>query len=116
MEVGEIMRRMATNPLLDGITLSGGDPFEQAEVFAVLAESAHERGYDVVTYTGWRYEEIWARAEPGWRRLLEATDVLVDGRFEAALKSDLLPFRGSSNQRMIDLRQSLNPLAQGSRT
>ncbi|MDR2176122.1 MAG: anaerobic ribonucleoside-triphosphate reductase activating protein [Synergistaceae bacterium] len=103
----EIMRRMAANPLLDGITLSGGDPFEQADAFAALAEKARERGYDVVTYTGWRYEEILLRGEQGWRRLLESTDILVDGRFELTLESDLLPFRGSSNQRLIDVPRSL---------
>jgi anaerobic ribonucleoside-triphosphate reductase activating protein len=105
MNIGEIMERMRANPLLDGITLSGGDPFEQADAFGALAEVARGRGYDVVTYTGWRHEEILLRGEPGWNRLLEATDVLVDGRFELALKNNLLPFRGSSNQRVIDLRQ-----------
>jgi anaerobic ribonucleoside-triphosphate reductase activating protein len=108
MRVDEILARMADNPILDGITLSGGDPFEQAPAFAILAESVREQGYDVVTYTGYRYEEIWARREePGWGRLLESTDILVDGPFELALKSDLLPFRGSSNQRLIDVRRSL---------
>jgi anaerobic ribonucleoside-triphosphate reductase activating protein len=107
MDGEEILQRMEANPLLDGITLSGGDPFEQAEAFAGLAGKAREKGYDVVTYTGWRYEEILLRDEPGWRRLLEATDILVDGRFELALKNELLPFRGSSNQRMIDVPRSL---------
>jgi anaerobic ribonucleoside-triphosphate reductase activating protein len=102
-----ILERMRANPILDGLTLSGGDPFEQAEAFAVLAERAREEGYDVVTYTGWRYEEILSRAELGWRRLLESTDILVDGRFVLALKNELLPFRGSSNQRLIDVQRSL---------
>ncbi|MDR3230586.1 MAG: anaerobic ribonucleoside-triphosphate reductase activating protein [Synergistaceae bacterium] len=107
MDADEIMDRLRESPLSDGITLSGGDPFEQADAFAELAEKAREHGCDVVTYTGWRYEEILSREEPGWRRLLEATDILVDGRFELTLKSDLLPFRGSSNQRLIDVKRSL---------
>ncbi|MDR3264954.1 MAG: anaerobic ribonucleoside-triphosphate reductase activating protein [Synergistaceae bacterium] len=107
MEVDEIMNRLRGSPLSDGVTLSGGDPFEQADAFAGLADRARDRGYDVVTYPGWRYEEILARDDPGWRRLLEATDILVDGRFELSLKNDLLPFRGSSNQRMIDVQRSL---------
>ncbi|MDR1623107.1 MAG: anaerobic ribonucleoside-triphosphate reductase activating protein [Synergistaceae bacterium] len=102
-----ILERMKANPLLDGLTLSGGDPFEQAEAFAGLAGRARQDGYNVVTYTGWRYEEILLRKEPGWMRLLESTDILVDGRFELALKSGLLPFRGSSNQRLIDVPRSL---------
>jgi anaerobic ribonucleoside-triphosphate reductase activating protein len=102
-----ILERMRANPLLDGLTLSGGDPFEQAEAFADLAGRARKEGYNVMTYTGWRYEEILLRKEPGWMRLLESTDILVDGRFELALKSDLLLFRGSSNQRLIDAPRSL---------
>jgi anaerobic ribonucleoside-triphosphate reductase activating protein len=102
-----ILERMRANPLLDGLTLSGGDPFEQAEAFVVLAKRAREEGYDVVTYTGWRYEEILSSTELAWKRLLESTDILVDGRFVLALKNELLPFRGSSNQRLIDVQRSL---------
>lgn len=106
-EVDEILERMRRNPLLDGLTLSGGDPFEQADAFAELAEKAKRAGLHVMTYTGYRYEELLSERNPEWMRLLEATDVLVDGRFESALKNDLLPFRGSSNQRMIDIPRSL---------
>ena len=109
MSVDEIVDRMRNNPLLDGITLSGGEPFEQAPAFAELAVRTREEGYDVVTYTGYRWEELWAHgARLGWKRLLEATDLLVDGRFELALKNDLLPFRGSSNQRVIVVRRTID--------
>jgi anaerobic ribonucleoside-triphosphate reductase activating protein len=108
MDADDILARMRLNPLLDGITLSGGEPFEQAEAFASLAEKARGEGYSVVTYTGYRYEEILeGRCHGGWRRLLEATDLLVDGRFEMNLRTELLPFRGSSNQRIIDVPRSL---------
>ena len=107
IEVENILRQMEQNPLLDGITLSGGDPFEQADAFGELAEHARARGYSVMTYTGRRYEELLETADSGHMRLLEATDILVDGPFELGLKSELLPFRGSSNQRMIDVPRSL---------
>jgi anaerobic ribonucleoside-triphosphate reductase activating protein len=108
MDVEEVLARTRLNPLLDGLTLSGGEPFEQAEALAPLAEKAREEGRSVVTYTGYRYEEL---LEPpcrqGWLRLLEATDILVDGRFEAELRTEVLPFRGSSNQKLIDVPRSL---------
>lgn len=105
----EILARMSANPLLDGITLSGGEPFEQAEGFGMLAQEARKQGYDVVTYTGYRYEEIIEGLDgrKWWRLLLRSTHILVDGRFELALKNELLPFRGSSNQRVIDVDESL---------
>ena len=108
MEAGEILALMAKNPLLDGITLSGGEPFEQADAFAELAEMATRAGYHVMTYTGYTYEELLSGEKPDRLRLLRTTDVLVDGRFELALKNDLLPFRGSSNQRLIDVPRSLS--------
>ena len=108
-EVDDLLAQMRANPLLDGITLSGGEPFEQAEGFAELAKKARERGYGVMTYTGYRYEELLDGMDvrDGWHYLLETTDLLVDGRYEEALKTGLLPFRGSANQRMIDVRRSL---------
>ena len=107
MEVENILSLLEQNPLLDGVTFSGGDPFEQANAFGELAEKARARGYNVMTYTGWRYEELLEISDSKQMRLLKATDILMDGRFELTLKSELLPFRGSSNQRMIDVPRSL---------
>ena len=109
VDVRDILSEMAANPLLDGITLSGGEPFEQAEAFGALAEEVGARGGNIVTYTGYEYEEVLKRSRSlrGWRRLLYATDILVDGRFEMELKDELLQFRGSSNQRLIDVARSL---------
>lgn len=92
--------------MLKGITLSGGDPFVQPEAMAELAEEAHKLGLNVVTYTGYTIEELLNGLEehPGWRRLLEQSDTLVDGRFILEQKSMLLKFRGSKNQRVIDPR------------
>lgn len=106
--VGALLRRMEENPLLDGLSLSGGEPFEQAEPLAVLAEGARARGYDVWVWSGYTFEFLMAHRDdrPGWRRLLEATDVLVDGPFLAGQRSLALPYRGSKNQRVLDLRCS----------
>lgn len=104
-----ILAAIAKNPLLKGITLSGGDPFVQPQQMAELAEKAHERGLDVVTYTGYTIEELLDGLDehPGWKQLLEQTDTLVDGRFLLEQKSMLLKFRGSKNQRVIDPKASL---------
>ncbi|WP_019849270.1 MULTISPECIES: anaerobic ribonucleoside-triphosphate reductase activating protein [Desulfitobacterium] len=107
--ISEILKGLAMNPLLDGITLSGGEPFAQAEGFALLAQSAKQRGFHVMTYSGYTYEELTAQSkkEPAWALLLEHTDLLVDGPFESANRNLLLPFRGSENQRIIDVQASL---------
>lgn len=109
METDEIIRQMKSNPLLDGITLSGGEPFEQAAALGELAEKAKKLGYGVMTYTGYTYEYIMRNRDSreGWSKLLGCSDVLVDGRFEISQKSLQLQFRGSKNQRVIDVRQSL---------
>jgi anaerobic ribonucleoside-triphosphate reductase activating protein len=115
--VGELLGEIRENPLLDGITLSGGDPFTQAEACAVLAEEVRALGLSVMTFTGYLWEDLCAAAglagggngftRAGWRRLIEATDILVEGPFIQALRDIGLRFRGSSNQRLIDVRRSL---------
>ena len=103
------MARMEGNPLLDGLSLSGGEPFEQAEPLAELAEGAQTRGYDVMTWSGYTFEFLMAHRDerPGWRRLLDASDVLVDGPFLIAQRSLGLSYRGSRNHRILDLRRSI---------
>ncbi|KAF5082662.1 Anaerobic ribonucleoside-triphosphate reductase-activating protein [anaerobic digester metagenome] len=104
--IDAIIDEMKKNPLLDGITLSGGEPFAQSVGFSELARRAQAAGYHVMTYTGYTYERLLAEPEQSWQQLLEHTDLLVDGRFEMAQKSLLLKFRGSQNQRIIDVRRS----------
>ena len=99
----ELAAELDKNPLLQGLTLSGGDPFFQAEECAALAREAKARGLDVWTYTGYTYEALRAEDRPDFRALLSATDVLVDGPFLVARKSYAALFRGSDNQRLIDL-------------
>lgn len=143
--VETIVGELAANKLISGVTLSGGEPFEQATVCAEIGERAHDLGLNVWTYTGYRYEDLEALAR-GYRavgnagdacgarsacgagdaceadanegsdeqrfplldalgvaRLLDVTDVLVDGPFVESLKSLGLQWRGSSNQRVIDM-------------
>jgi anaerobic ribonucleoside-triphosphate reductase activating protein len=107
--VESILEKIRKNPLLDGITLSGGEPFEQAEACSVLAKAAHAMKLNVMTYSGYTFEEILAGMDVrhGWKELLQETEILVDGRFEPARKNLLLKFRGSSNQRLLDVKKSL---------
>jgi anaerobic ribonucleoside-triphosphate reductase activating protein len=108
IDIQDVLRGMRKNPLLDGITLSGGDPFEQAEGFGALAELAKKNGYHVMTYTGYLFEFLLEhREKKGWDRLLAWTDVLVDGPFDLARSFPSPRFRGSSNQRIIDVQRSL---------
>ena len=108
VEIRDVLRLMRKNPLLNGITLSGGDPFEQAESFGALAELAKKNGYHVMTYTGYLFEFLVEhQEEKGWRRLLTWTDVLVDGPFDLARRFPASKFRGSGNQRILDVQCSL---------
>ena len=106
ISVQELAAKMAANPLTEGLTLSGGDPFLQGEDCATLARLAHERGLNVWTYTGYTYEALLEGGAPGHMALLAETDVLVDGPFVRSLKSYAAKFRGSSNQRLIDVAKS----------
>ena len=94
------------NPLAAGLTLSGGEPFYQAADCARLAAMAHARGKTVWTYTGYTYEQILHKNDPDWNALLAETDVLVDGPFLEKEQSYELHFRGSRNQRLIDVAAS----------
>ncbi len=109
VEVNDLAELIKKNPLLDGITLSGGEPFEQAAACSMLARLAHGMKLHVMTYTGYTYEEILEGAtdKPEWAELLNETDILADGRYEAARRNLLLRFRGSDNQRLIDVKQSI---------
>lgn len=108
VDIEFIMESIHKNPLLDGITFSGGEPFEQAEGFAELAGHSRQMGLHVMTYTGYTYEEIMDNSikRSGWDHLLENNDILVDGRFDLGKRSLLLKFKGSENQRVIDVKQT----------
>lgn len=102
MPVTDIIDRMSQNPLIDGITLSGGEPFLQSHDCAELAKAAHKLGLNVWCYTGYVIEELFCKPEA--KELLDEIDVLVDGAFILEQKSLELDWRGSKNQRIIRLR------------
>ena len=94
-------------PLLDGVTLSGGEPFEQPEAAYKIAKYAKQSGLNVWAYTGYTYEQLTDLSNPNysvWNQLLQEIDVLVDGRFVEELADDTLYFRGSKNQRVLHLK------------
>lgn len=103
----DILAAAAENPLLDGITLSGGDPFMQPVPCLALAEGAHKIGLNVWTYTGYTWEALREENDADKLALLKETDVLVDGPFLLAERSLELRFCGSRNQRLIDVKKSL---------
>lgn len=107
-DTADILSEIRDNPLLDGVTFSGGEPFMQAAELAELAVAVHRLGLDVMVYSGYTFEELVTQlGRPGWRDLLNQTDILIDGRYEQADHSFDLRFRGSRNQRAIDLPASL---------
>lgn len=104
-DIDSIMEKIKKNPLLDGVTLSGGEPFMQPAECAEIAKKSHEMGLSVMVYTGFMFEELLKNEQH--TELLKNTDILVDGKFVLSLKSIDLNFKGSSNQRIIDVQQSL---------
>jgi anaerobic ribonucleoside-triphosphate reductase activating protein len=109
IDVDDIKKELASYKNQDGITLSGGDPFAQPEACYEIASYAKELGLNVWCYTGYTYEAIltMSRKNDIYIKLLQVIDVLIDGRFMINLKSLSLKFRGSSNQRVIDVQKSL---------
>lgn len=104
MSVNDIMKIIEADPYAN-VTFSGGDPMFQAAGFAELAQAIHERtNKDIWCYTGFTYESLITQEQ---RELLEQLDVLVDGPFIEKLRDPDLLFRGSSNQRLIDVQASL---------
>lgn len=110
MSVDEIIDMAVENKLLQGITITGGEPFDQATACAVLAEAAHENDLDVWVYTGYTLEKLLMYGHSGQMALLREADVLVDGPFDAHKKSHDLKWRGSSNQRVIDIKKTLGSM------
>lgn len=100
----EIVRQ---NPLCRGVTFSGGEPFAQAAGFARLARLLRQEGYEVAAYTGYTLEALLEKGTPEQRDLLQELDVLIDGPFLLAERSLELNFRGSRNQRVLNVPESL---------
>lgn len=109
MTTEEIVKKLLSNPLTDGITFSGGEPFEQAAACAEVAAAAREHGLNVWAYSGYTFEKLIEKSQTdeGIKRLLSLTDVVVDGPFILEEKSYNVPWRGSKNQRLINVPESL---------
>ena len=107
MTTDEVIKKMRSNPLTDGLTLSGGEPFAQAEDCLTIARAAHEHGLNVWGYSGWTYDHLLTEGSDAQKALLRELDVLVDGPFILAERSLSLNWRGSRNQRVIDVQASL---------
>ena len=104
--VEAVVEIVKENPLCRGVTFSGGEPFAQAEAFAKLAVLLKAQGYEVASYSGYTFEQLLEGSEDQ-KALLSAIDILIDGPFLLAEKSLEIPFRGSRNQRILDVRKSL---------
>ena len=106
MEEERVLQIVRSNPLCKGVTFSGGEPFAQAAAFAKLAKMLKEAGYEVASYSGYTFEALLA-GTPEQRALLELLDVLIDGPFIQAERTLEAAFRGSRNQRILDVPASL---------
>ena len=106
MDIARIFQIVRSNPLCRGVTFSGGEPFAQAEEFGALARMLKIAGYEVASYTGYTFEQL-LKGTKAQRALLEHLDVLIDGPFVQEQKSLELAFRGSRNQRILDVPESL---------
>ena len=109
VSVDYIINDMLTNPLTDGLTISGGEPFEQAADCIGLAAAARQNNLNVWIFSGKTFEELLKEADKKRevKELLALTNVLIDGRYIASERTLALKWRGSKNQRMIDVQKSL---------
>lgn len=108
VEPSDIIAQMLSNPFTDGLTLSGGEPFSQASDCFTIAEEAHKHKLNVWTYSGYTFEALLelSKNNADIASLLKETDILVDGPFILSQRTLALNWRGSRNQRIIDVRKS----------
>ena len=104
----DLLEQIKATRLIKGVTFSGGEPFLQAAPLAWLGREVKKLGLDVITFTGYTWEELLdlAGKNRGVRELIAVTDYIVDGPFILAERDLALPFRGSRNQRIIDVTES----------
>jgi len=105
-DTDEVIAKMGKNPLVRGVTLTGGEPMMQAGALSEIASAAREKGMNVWCYTGYTLEALQKENHPDRMRLLGLIDVLVDGPYIAHERSLDLEYRGSRNQRLIDMRKT----------
>ncbi len=106
VDTEQLYRQICENPLLSGVTFSGGEPFLQPQALAELARKLQAKGLNITTYTGYTLEELQRLHSPAINALLDVTDILIDGPFLLAERDLTLTFRGSRNQRIIDMNRT----------
>ena len=107
-DVDKILDEIFNNPILSGVTFSGGEPFCQAEALVPIAEILKERGKHLMIYTGYLLEQLQKMENEAVKRLLELADIIVDGPFILEQRNLTLSYRGSENQRVIDMIKTRN--------
>ena len=108
VELDDVIYRLENLVGQDGVTFSGGDPMFQPKQCAVLARKVHDLNMNVWAYTGFTYEQLLNSKNKDILDYLNNIDVLIDGKFDISKKSMDIRFRGSTNQRVIDVKKSLN--------
>ena len=106
MDTETMVAIVKSNPLCRGVTFSGGEPFAQAEGYLELAQALKTEGYEVASYSGYTFEQL-LHGTPAQQELLKVIDVLIDGPYIQSERSLELVFRGSRNQRILDVPKSL---------
>lgn len=106
--IDRLLEEIDKDPLLAGVTFSGGEPFCQPEGFLELAKGVRERGLNITSFSGYTFEQLadMAAENAAVRDLLDMTDILVDGPYIKAQRDLTLQFRGSGNQRVIDMNRT----------
>ena len=109
ISVDEIISDMLSNPLTDGLTISGGEPFIQAADCASLAAAAREAGLNVWVFTGYTFDDLYTRAvtDSSIKKLLDLTDVMVEGKYIESERTLSVKWCGSKNQKIIDVPKSM---------
>lgn len=105
-DTAEIIGKLGKDPLVRGVTLTGGEPMMQPAALCEIAEAAHKKGLNVWCYTGYTLEALIRENDPERMRLLAQVDVLVDGPYIARERSLDLLYCGSKNQRLIDMNRT----------
>lgn len=108
-DIAAVAQKAFDNPILSGITLSGGDPLFQVPACLELVQAIQGHGLDVLVYTGFVWEDILKNSQtnPVLRSFLGKIDYLIDGPYIQSQRDLTLHFRGSANQRCIDVKESL---------
>lgn len=106
LEVNNVIEQIRETQLKK-VTFSGGEPFVQAEALYTIAKTLKDEGYNLWSYTGFKYEALMRHPDPYVKKLLECLDILIDGRFMIRQRSLKALYRGSTNQRIIDVKASL---------